>query len=160
MPVASCVATGTALRAAIRSLLAREGFPPQAPPFPARFMKRPVPPAFAGGTGRFTWNRKICTGKEWEMEGEDTLPLDEAHLEEGCERVERDGRRPAGPLRASAARIKEATPPQRLPLENKRPLARKRARGLGIKNERTAYRLAAYQSPARRRPVRTSNWGS
>lgn len=69
-------------------------------------------------------------------------------------------RRPAGPLRASAARIKEATPPQRLPLENKRPLARKRARGLGIKNERTAYRLAAYQSPARRRPVRTSNWGS
>ena len=73
--------------------LAREGFPPQAPPSPARLMQRPVPPAFAGGTGRFTWNRKICTGKDtmsWEMEGEDTLPLDEAHLEEGCERVERD----------------------------------------------------------------------
>ena len=31
MPVASCVATGTALRAAIRSLLAREGSPLKLP---------------------------------------------------------------------------------------------------------------------------------
>ena len=42
MPVASCVATGTALRAAIRSLLAREGVP----------LKLPLPSALYQGRQR------------------------------------------------------------------------------------------------------------
>ena len=34
------------------------GSPPQTPPSPACFIRRPGPSALAGGPGRFTWNRK------------------------------------------------------------------------------------------------------
>lgn len=124
MPVASCVSTGTAPRAAIRSLLAREGFPPQAP-LPQRALSNgrallllQEGLAVSHGTGRYARERIQCHGR-WR---EKIRSLWMKHIWRRDARelnVTEGGRRP---LTGISSKDKGGySPPQRLPLESKRP---------------------------------------
>lgn len=162
MPVASCAATGTAPQATIRSLLAREGFPPQAP-LPQRalsngqsLLRLQEGLAVSHGTGRYARERIQCHGR-W-REKIRSLWMKHIWRRDARELNATEGGR--RPLTGISSKDKGGYSPATPPFGKQKAPALSSAGGLGIKIERTAYRLAAYQSPARRRPVRTSNWGS